>query len=448
MAVAHLDWVDPEDFFVAHAARQPRAFWLDGSGSRAWSGRMAYIGWLGPEELSLTLHAASGTVTAHTATSSDPVGSDIFAALAAYGAEVSTGLRSSGWVGFFGYAARADLPALTDPDPAALDACWLRVARRIAFDHSHRKVYAVAPPDELDRWREEVSAMLATTPRAVPPADAGSATLVSTLDEASYARAFGTVQRELRLGNSYETNLTFRTTVASAADPVDTYRRLRQLSPAPYAAFVQHLGTSVLSSSPERFATIGADGVVETRPIKGTTPRDPDPEKDRLAAERLKAEPKFVGENLMIVDLLSNVMSQVCEFGTVEVTDLMNVESYPVVHQLITTIRGQLRSDVSMLDALYALYPGGSMTGAPKLRTMEIIAAVEESARGIYSGAIGWLLDDDSADLGIVIRTLVHRDGRYTIGTGGGITVRSDVEEEYAESRWKAARLLAALEHS
>jgi len=306
-------------------------------------------------------------------------------------------------------------------------------------------VYAVAPPDDLDAWREEVAQLLAATPVAGTPSDPEPAVVVDTCTETAYAEAFETVQAELRLGNSYETNLTFRTVVESDTDPVDTYRRLRQLSPAPYAAFIKHGDVSVLSSSPERFATIGADKIVETRPIKGTTARDLDPDRDRLAAERLQAEPKFVGENLMIVDLLRNDMSQVCEVGTVEVTDLMHVESYPSVHQLVTTIRGQLKADVSMLDALYALYPGGSMTGAPKLRTMEIIAAVEQTPRGVYSGAIGWLLDDDSADLGIVIRTLVHRAGRYTLGTGGGVTVHSVCADEYAETTWKAANLLRAL---
>jgi para-aminobenzoate synthetase len=138
-------------------------------------------------------------------------------------------------------------------------------------------------------------------------------------------------------------------------------------------------------------------------------------------------------------------MSRVCVPGTVDVTDLMHVESYPSVHQLITTIVGRLADGVGTLEALAALSPGGSMTGAPKLRTMEIIADVETSPRGVYSGAIGWLLDDASADLGIVIRTLVHQRGEYVLGTGGGITVRSDCDEEYAETEWKAHSLLEAL---
>jgi para-aminobenzoate synthetase len=444
MTTAAWDWVDPEDFYVAHIAGRERSFWLDGSGSRPWSGRMTYVGWLEPDEPSLTYHAASRTVTAHGG-ATETVGDDVFAALEAYGGRLSSGVRGSGWVGWFGYAARPGLPASTDPAPDALDACWLRAARRVAFDHQRRRVYAVAPPDERDAWARDLDRLIRATGRASTLAEPPPAAVVETIGLPDYADAFDTVQRHLRKGNSYETNLTYRTRIESAASPVDTYRRLRRLSPAPYAALIRHGDVWALSSSPERFATIRADRTVETRPIKGTTARDPDPVRDEAAAARLRLEPKFVGENLMIVDLLRNDMSQVCLPGTVEVTDLMHVESYPSVHQLVTTITGRLADGVGTLDALAALFPGGSMTGAPKLRTMEIIADVETSPRGVYSGAIGWLLDDGSADLGIVIRTLVHRRGEYVLGTGGGITVRSDCDEEYAETHWKAHSLLESL---
>jgi aminodeoxychorismate synthase component I len=439
------DWVDPEDFYVAHVAARERSFWLDGSGSRPWSGRMTYVGWAEPQDVSLTYHAATRTVSSHVDGQSSVIGGDVFSALVEVGARLSSGVRAAGWVGWLGYAARPDLPALIDPAADALDACWIRARRRVAFDHHRRRVYAVAPPDERDAWARELAPLIRATPRAREPAPAPAAIVVDTLARDDYATAFAAVQRELRLGNSYETNLTYRMRVASDAGPVDTYRRLRRLSPAPYAALIRHGEVWALSSSPERFATIRADRTVETRPIKGTTPRDPDPERDRLAANRLRHEPKFVGENLMIVDLLRNDMSQVCLPGTVEVTDLMHVESYPSVHQLVTTITGRLADGVGTVDALAALFPGGSMTGAPKLRTMEVIADVEESPRGVYSGAIGWLLDDGSADLGIVIRTLVRQHGEYVLGTGGGITVRSDCDDEFAETGWKARSLLAAL---
>jgi para-aminobenzoate synthetase len=439
------DWVDPEDFYLAHVADRDRSFWLDGSGSRPWSGRMTYVGWLEPDDVSLTYHAATRTVTAHSGGRSKPVGADVFDALESWGGRLSSGVRASGWVGWLGYAARGDVPAQTDPADGALDACWLRAGRRVAFDHQRRRVYAVAPPGERDGWARALDPLIRATKPAGAPAAPPPAEVVDTMGRASYAAAFAAVQEQLRRGNSYETNLTYRMQIESDAGPVATYRRLRRLSPAPYAALVRHGEVWALSSSPERFATIRADRTLETRPIKGTTPRDPDPVRDRAAAARLQAEPKFVGENLMIVDLLRNDMSQVCLPGTVEVTDLMHVESYPSVHQLITTITGRLADGVGTLDALAALFPGGSMTGAPKLRTMEIIADVETSPRGVYSGAIGWLLDDGSADLGIVIRTLVRQGGRYLLGTGGGITVRSDCDEEYAETEWKAHALLEAL---
>jgi aminodeoxychorismate synthase component I len=262
---------------------------------------------------------------------------------------------------------------------------------------------------------------------------------------AQYDAAFARVQHELRAGNSYEVNLTYRTEVDSAADPVQVYLRLRAMNPAPYAGYLAHDGVTVLSSSPERFATIGSDRSIETRPIKGTTPRGSNAAEDGRLREELRTHPKFRAENLMVVDLLRNDLATVCEPGTVTVPGLMQVETYPSVHQLVTTIRGRLSPGISTLQAIRALFPGGSMTGAPKLRTMQIIASVEETPRGIYAGALGRIGSDGGADLGIVIRTLVRVGTTYSLGTGGGVTVRSDASAEYAETTWKIDRLLRAL---
>jgi len=195
---------------------------------------------------------------------------------------------------------------------------------------------------------------------------------------------------------------------------------------------------------------VTGDRTLEARPIKGTTPRGAARQEDGRQAERLATDGKFRAENLMVVDLLRDDLSMVCAPGTVEVPSLMAVESYPSVHQLVSTVRGRLRDDVSTVAALRALFPAGSMTGAPKRRTMEIIDVVENSPRGVYSGAFGWLTADGRADLAVVIRSLVATAASgawdYEWGTGGGITVRSDLEEEWAETRWKAARLRAALQ--
>ncbi len=284
-----------------------------------------------------------------------------------------------------------------------------------------------------------------------------------------YAAAFDTVQEHLHAGNSYEVNLTHRLRIDSDLEPASAYLRLRSLNPAPYAGFLQHTVSGrpeasgwLLSSSPERYALVTADRILETKPIKGTTARGDTPADDEAARDRLATDPKFRAENLMIVDLLRNDLSQVCEVGSVEVPVLMEVESYTSVHQLVSTVRGLLRDDVSTVGALRALFPAGSMTGAPKLRTMEIIDAVEATPRGAYAGAFGWVSGDGRADLGVVIRSLLtagpstlrQAQGdaggtrEYLLGTGGGITVDSDVAEEYAETRWKAERLLRALDVS
>jgi anthranilate/para-aminobenzoate synthase component I len=232
------------------------------------------------------------------------------------------------------------------------------------------------------------------------------------------------------------------------------YLQLRALNPAPYAGFLQHDVEGargwLLSSSPERYALVTVDEegdrTIETKPIKGTTPRGATPEEDEELRRALATEPRFRAENLMITDLLRNDLAMVCEVGSVEVPALLAVESYPSVHQLVSTVRGRLRPELSTVEALRALFPAGSMTGAPKLRTMEIVSSVEGTPRGAYAGAFGWLAADGRADLGVIIRTLTSTgSGSYRLGTGGGITVHSSVEEEYAESRWKAERLLTAL---
>jgi para-aminobenzoate synthetase len=409
---------DPAQRFVELAASYDRMFWLDGGGSRAWSGRRSILGFLRAEDVSLTYDAAVRQVSRHQHGRTEVVGDDVFAVLAEEVAR-DGGDPAVSWVGYLGYACRPDLPAHTGGGDAP-DAVWMRVRDPLFVDHPPGRPVARAPQRAPDR----------TTP-------------------GWYGEAFAAVQRQLRLGNSYEVNLTYRETATSTVDPVTAYLRLRASSPAPYAGFLRHHGTHLLSSSPERFALVDRDGWLETKPIKGTTPRGATPERDEAMRHALATDPKYRAENLMIVDLLRNDLSMVCDPGTVTVPALMEVESYASVHQLVSTVRGRLRAGVGTVEALRALFPAGSMTGAPKLRTMQIVEHVETSPRGPYAGAFGWVGADGRADLGVVIRSLVATpaaDGWcYELGTGGGITVRSDVEEEYAETRWKAERLLSAL---
>ncbi len=420
--------IDPIDFFRSVAAEHPRCFWLDGGGAREWSGRRSLIGWLDEDDVSLTYDADRREVTRHAGGESSVVGDDIFGVLE------SSLVPGEQWFGYFGYACRPDLPAR--PDPTLPDAVWMRARNVRIFEHG-------------------VSS-------SVPPHMRGNRTFpgVATLEKATktpgsppreYAEAFADVQEQLRAGNSYEVNLTYRLAQEAAEHPAAAYLRLRDLNPAPYAGFLQHDVEDhrvwLLSSSPERYALITPDRTLQTKPIKGTTPRGATPNEDEAQKQRLATDPKTRAENLMIVDLLRNDLAMVCEVGSVEVPALMQVESYESVHQLVSTVSGRLREDVSTIGALRALFPAGSMTGAPKLRTMEIIDEIEETPRGVYAGAFGWISGDGPADLGVVIRSLMTAgDGHWTLGTGGGITVRSDVDEEWAESRWKAEKLLSVFD--
>ena len=409
---------DPVSFFRDVAATYARSFWLDGGGAREWSGRRSMVGWLADDDVSLSYDAGTRIVTRHVDGASTVVGTDVFAALEA---ELAAGEPDDHWVGYFGYACRPDLPASVGS--GLPDAVWMRPREMRFFDH-----------EVLGRSRRDTRY-------------AGDSAPIQD----SYATAFAQVQEHLHAGNSYEVNLTYRAETGSDLDPVAAYLRLRELNPAPYAGFLQHdvpgAGAWLLSSSPERYALVTADRMLETKPIKGTTRRGATAAEDERLRQHLASDPKFRAENLMIVDLLRNDLSMVCEPGTVEVPVLMDVESYESVHQLVSTVRGHLRPDVTTMQALRALFPAGSMTGAPKLRTMQIIDEVEDSPRGPYAGAFGWICADGRADLGVVIRSLMTvGDGRYLFGTGGGITVRSDVQDEYDESRWKATRLLEAVE--
>jgi para-aminobenzoate synthetase len=417
---------DPEAVFRELAGRHDRMFWLDGGGARDWSGRRSILGALAEDDVSLTYDAAAREVTRHRAGRTEVVGDDVFACLETELARDAGDSRVS-WVGYLGYACRPDLPALT-ADRGVPDAVWMRVRDPLVFHHA------------------------AGSPPLADPVGAATAALHAGDPPPRYRRAYDEVQEQLRAGNSYEVNLTYREAVTSPVDPIAAYLRLRRLSPAPYAGFLQHHGTRLLSSSPERYAAVDRHRWLETRPIKGTTPRGRTPAEDAQLCRSLAEDPRYRAENLMIVDLLRNDLSTVCEPGTVSVPDLMGVESYRSVHQLVSTVRGHLRAGVSTVAALRALFPAGSMTGAPKLRTMRVIADVEESPRGVYAGAFGWLSGDGRADLGVVIRSLVATDAgadggwHYQLGTGGGITVRSDVGSEYAETRWKADRLRRAVE--
>ncbi|MDT0331971.1 aminodeoxychorismate synthase component I, partial [Nocardiopsis lambiniae] len=351
---------------------------------------------------------------------------------------------TGGYVGYFGYELKADCGAAAAHTAPTPDAVWLRCDRFLAIDHHRGRTHVVCADDlpDGDTWRADTAAALADlAPLPAPEPAATPVDLPGLLQRPreGYLTDVKECLGHLAAGESYEICLTNRLHLPYTGGDLDFHRRLRAASPAPYAALLRLGGMSVLSASPERFLRVNGHGDAESRPIKGTAPRHPDPDIDARVAEELRTGAKTRAENLMIVDLLRNDLGRVCEVGSVEVPAFMYTESYATVHQLVSTVRGRLRPEVSAVDAVRACFPGGSMTGAPKLRTMEIIDALEGSARGVYSGALGYLSHHGAADLSIVIRTAVRHDGGLTVGAGGAIVLDSDPQDEYTEMLLKAA---------
>jgi para-aminobenzoate synthetase component 1 len=260
----------------------------------------------------------------------------------------------------------------------------------------------------------------------------------------SYGAAFASVQRHIRRGDCYQVNLTQRFRARAEGDAWHAYLELRTINPAPFAAFLDFPDGRVLCSSPERFLRVAGDRV-ETKPIKGTRPRAADPQRDRELVEALRTSTKDRAENVMIVDLLRNDLGKSCAPGSVVASKVFDVESFASVHHLVSTVEGRLAPGKDALDLLAGCFPGGSITGAPKVAAMRIIEQLEPQRRSVYCGCIGYLGFDGNMDLNIAIRTLVQHGDYVYAWAGGGVVADSEVDAEYQESLDKAAALLAVL---
>ena len=455
-------WCDPETAFVALFGEREHAVWLDSSRVEPGLARFSFIGApdgplgqivrYGVAERALTIDRASGREERRESVL-DYCEREL-ARLHADAPELPFDF-TCGFAGYLGYELKAECGGELAHRSPLPDAALVFCDRLIAFDHENRTLHLVALADAAgaaaaEQWlaatESELEALAGRPPPGPPaPPVAGALSFAAREGRDDYLARIAACKREIFDGESYEICLTTELHSDGAIDPLAAYRVLRGRNPAPYAALLRLGELSVLSSSPERFLRVDRERVVESKPIKGTAARAADPAEDMWRAAALRDDEKSRAENLMIVDLVRNDLGRVCALGTVEVPALMAVESYATVHQLVTTVRGRLRDDATAIDCIRASFPGGSMTGAPKLRTMEIIDRLERGPRGVYSGALGFLSVNGTADLSIVIRTLVASPGGLQIGAGGAIVAASDPDAEHDEMLLKARAVLAAV---
>jgi para-aminobenzoate synthetase len=358
-----------------------------------------------------------------------------------------------GWVGYLGYELKAECGGNRAHRSTEPDAALLFADRAVVLDHATETTYllALAPiadPAPAREWLERTADRLRGLAGEVVPEPEWEPHGIAPVlrhGRAEYLALVQRCQQAIAAGETYEVCLTNQARAEVTLDTWAAYRTLRRFSPAPLAALLRFGDVSVLSTSPERFLRVFPDGTVESKPIKGTRPRGRTPAEDEILRKDLFASEKDRSENLMIVDLVRNDLGRTARVGSVEVAKLFDVETYATVHQLVSTVRSRLRPGSSAVDCVRAAFPGGSMTGAPKIRTMQIIDQLEGGPRGVYSGAIGYFSLSGTADLSIVIRSLVATPDGIRYGTGGAIVALSDPAAEFEETAVKAGPLLRLL---
>jgi para-aminobenzoate synthetase component 1 len=380
--------------------------------------------------------------------------------LALYSLEGHPGIPfTGGAVGYFSYDLChfiERLPA-TAVDDLGLPECYLAFYDAIVvFDHWEGRTYLLTNgfPELDERKRKqraeerlkEIRGLVPDKPPIVEesPQISEDIRLKSNFSCEEYLKAVERAKEYILAGDIFQVNLSQRFEADLTIPPYELYRRLRRINPAPFASYLNFAGVSVVSASPERFLKLQGDWV-ETRPIKGTRPRGKSAEEDRALAQELLSSIKDRAENVMIVDLERNDLGRVCRYGTVRVVELAILETYPTVFHLTSTVRGRLCPDKTRIDLLKATFPGGSITGAPKVRAMEIIDELEPTRRSVYTGSIGYLSFSGEMDLNIVIRTFLVKEGKAYFQVGGGIVYDSEPEAEYEETLDKAKALFQAL---
>jgi para-aminobenzoate synthetase len=446
-------------------AEHDPSFWLDSADAPTWLAQCSYMGTTaGTDRCFVSYDVDSGEILVNRGGVETVEQKSIFdylhRELGRIEVDPPEGVERGlvgGYVGYLGYELKADCGSPNVHSSDMPDAAMMLANRVVAVDHTKGKTYLFAlcrgEDPEANLWldaaeelvREAIAAPPAERPLAPPTDPGGHVAFHSGRGRERYLADIARSQAELLAGESYEVCLTDQFSTDASPEPFELYRQLRRANPSPFSAFLRFGENAIVSSSPERFISVDRQRQVMARPIKGTISRVEDPAEDAARVRELGEDEKTYAEHLMIVDLLRNDLGVVCDLESVEVPDLMVIEPYATVHQMVSTIVGRLEDGRSAVDCVRATFPGGSMTGAPKERTMEIIDGLEQEARGVYSGSIGYFGADGSTDLNIVIRTIVMRPGRTTIGAGGAIVMQSDPEEEFDEILLKARAPMAAI---
>jgi para-aminobenzoate synthetase component 1 len=458
MHIEELAWSEPHELFHAFA-HEPYALLLDSATAGpgrdpALHGRWSFIA-LDPFETLISRPADGQNPFALLKTK--------LAAMSMAASDPEQPPFAGGAAGFFGYDLAQRLERLPSPErPYAVDDQGFPDMALgfydtvLAFDMRTRRALLVStgqperdPRKRSERARARAAEIRARIAKSIKPhraALSAASAIASNFERTAYERMIARVIDYIRAGDIFQANLSqrFEARLGQGDTPYGLYLRLRAESPAPFASFFNFCTGALVSSSPERFL-LCREGEVETKPIKGTRPRGRTPPEDARLAAELLASDKDRAENVMIVDLLRNDLSRVCDDHSVIVEKLCALESFANVHHLVSTVRGRLRQGETNVDLLTAAFPGGSITGAPKPRAMEIIAELEPTTRGPYCGAIGYLGFDGAMDTSIAIRTMAVKGDRVTFQAGGGITAESDPSAEYAETLTKAGAMSRAL---
>lgn len=435
--IALPEWVDPDLMCSAVMKHFPHVAWLD-SGKNALHGA-SYLG---------ATHDKPSLFTAGK-------GESVFEWLdqeldqyknVSYPTRKETGFNL-GWVGWFGYELAQETCQVEISPSRYPDAAFIFLSWAFEWDHTNHQMFFLSMKS-LEDAREEAQKLIGLTSAVMLEQDFSPVSPTKPVwrhQPSEYKNMVAQCLDAITAGDSYQLCLTNTIEIAGSFDPLETYLRLRHSNSTHHGGFLHISGISLLSLSPEVFLTITPEGTITTKPIKGTRPRGKNAQEDAALASELHDNHKERAENLMIVDLMRNDVGRVSQLGSVHVESLLTIESYDNVHQLVSTVTGKLAANLSPVDVIKSCFPAGSMTGAPKISSMNILHKLEQGPRGIYSGAYGYLGIDGTTDLAMVIRSIVIDSAGATIGTGGGITSGSQPESELEETFIKVAPLLRAL---